>query len=200
MHVEGDKRKSSAGHVAVEGYLESEGLPFTIFQPQYIYGPYTAKDCEQWFMDRILRDRPVPIPSPGVQLTTLSHVEDLAALLASVVGNQKAIGQYYNLVVDRCITFDGIVKAVAKAAGKEAKIVHYNPSEMGLKKGEGFPFRAVHFFASADKAKRELGWKPEHDFIKDVNCLVEAYKASGRMDKEIDFVVDDKILAAVGGK
>lgn len=43
------------GHVAVERYLESEGLPFTVFQPLYIYGPHTAKDCEQWFLDRIMR-------------------------------------------------------------------------------------------------------------------------------------------------
>jgi hypothetical protein len=43
------------GHVAVERYLESEGLPFTVFQPLYIYGAHTAKDCEQWFIDRIIR-------------------------------------------------------------------------------------------------------------------------------------------------
>ena len=35
----------------------------------------------------------------------------------------------------------GIAKAVAAAAGKEARIVHYDPSKMGLGKGEGFPFR-----------------------------------------------------------
>ncbi len=44
-----------SGHVAVEHYLEGQGLPYTVFQPLYIYGPATAKDCEQWFMDRILR-------------------------------------------------------------------------------------------------------------------------------------------------
>ncbi len=43
------------GHVAVENYLVEQGLPYTVFQPLYIYGPSTAKDCEQWFMDRILR-------------------------------------------------------------------------------------------------------------------------------------------------
>jgi nucleoside-diphosphate-sugar epimerase len=43
------------GHVVVERYLESEGLPYTVFQPLYIYGPHTAKDCEQWFVDRIIR-------------------------------------------------------------------------------------------------------------------------------------------------
>jgi hypothetical protein len=30
-------------------------MPYTVFQPLYIYGPHTAKDCEQWFMDRVLR-------------------------------------------------------------------------------------------------------------------------------------------------
>lgn len=39
----------------VEKYLEEQDLPYTVFQPQYIYGPYTNKDCEQWFMDRIIR-------------------------------------------------------------------------------------------------------------------------------------------------
>lgn len=198
MHVEGDERKGSAGHVAVEKYLESEGLPYTIFQPLYIYGPHTAKDCEQWFMDRIMRDRPVPIPSPGIQLTTLSHVEDLADMLALVPGNPTVIKQQYNICGDRCITFDGIARAVAQAAGKDAKIVHYDPSKMGLKKGEGFPFRTVHFFASSEKAKRELGWKPQHTFLKDVGALVKEYADSGRVEKEMDFSVDDKILSAVG--
>ncbi len=58
--------------------------------------------------------------------------------------------------------------------------------------------RTAHFFASADKAKRELGWHPEHNFLMDVGELVERYKASGRLEKEIDFSVDDKILASVG--
>ena len=43
LHVEGDKRKAKAGHVGVEKYLEEASAPFTVFQPQYIYGPYTAK-------------------------------------------------------------------------------------------------------------------------------------------------------------
>ena len=42
-YFEGDERKSSAGHVKVEQYLESVGAPYTVFQPQYIYGPHTAK-------------------------------------------------------------------------------------------------------------------------------------------------------------
>ena len=60
--------------------------------------------------------------------------------------------------------------------------------------------RTVHFFASSDKAKSELGWKPQHNFLADVSALVEDYKALGRDKKDVDFAIDDKILAAVGSK
>ena len=52
----------------------------------------------------------------------------------------------------RTVTFVGMAKAIAKAAGKEAKVVLYEPEKLGLGKGakvDGFPFRAVHFFASS---------------------------------------------------
>ena len=65
MHVEGDRRKIKAGHVAVEQYLERIRAPYTVFHPLYMYGEHTAKDCEQWFIDRISRGRPVPIPGSG---------------------------------------------------------------------------------------------------------------------------------------
>jgi nucleoside-diphosphate-sugar epimerase len=208
MLVEGMARKSSAGHVEVEARLAEEAaknkLAYTVFQPLYLYGPHTSKDCEQWFVDRVARDRPVPIPTPGVQLVTLTHVEDAASMLAAVPENAaKANGQQYNVCSDRAVTFVGIAKAVAKAMGKDdAKVVLYDPEAVGTgKKGkaEGFPFRTEHFFASSDKAKRELGWKPKHDFMADVADRVAEYKALGRDKKEgIDFSVDDKVLAALG--
>jgi nucleoside-diphosphate-sugar epimerase len=196
-HWEGDARKASAGHVAVEAALAGAGLPYTVFQPLYIYGPHTAKDCEQWFLDRIMRGRPVPLPAPGAQLVTLSHVEDLAAALAAAAGSDAAVGQHLNLCADRAITHAGVVAALAKAAGVEAKVVLYDPATVDAKKS-GFPFRPGHFFANSDKTKRLLGWAPAHRFGADAPALVAAYKASGRDKKDIDFSADDAILAAVG--
>ena len=112
-----------------------------------------------------------------------------------VPGNKAAIGQQYNICSDRCISFDGIVKAAASAAGQEADIVHYDPKKADLKKGEGFPFRTSHFFAQVEKAKADLGWQPQHDFLSDIKQLVEDYKSSGRLDKQMDFSADDKCIA-----
>lgn len=101
---------------------------------------------------------------------------------------------------DRYITFDGLVKALADAAGVEANIVHYDPKAVKLQKGEGFPFRTEHFIASVDKAKRELGWGPAHKILDDIPGLVEAYKSAGYLDADVDFSTDDKIFEAVGHK
>jgi len=117
-----------------------------------------------------------------------------------VPGNAAAVGQQYNVASDRYISFDGLVKALAEAAGVEANIVHYDPKAVALQKGEGFPFRTEHFMASVDKAKRELGWNPTHKILDDIPELVEAYKSAGYLDADVDFSVDDKILEAIGHK
>ena len=49
-------------------------------------------------------------------------------------GNKAAIGQHYNAASDRYISHDGVVHALAKAAGVEAKIVHYDTKAVSLAK------------------------------------------------------------------
>lgn len=47
----------------IEKYLESQDMPWTSFRPQYIYGDNTNKRINvDWFVDRIVRERTVPIP------------------------------------------------------------------------------------------------------------------------------------------
>ena len=53
------------------------------------------------------RDRPVPLPSPGLQLVSLTNVSDAAKLLASVPGNAAAVKQQFNMTSDRAITHSG---------------------------------------------------------------------------------------------
>ncbi|CAG9466572.1 unnamed protein product [Pedinophyceae sp. YPF-701] len=192
--TEDDPRNEKA-HYFVEEYLKDEGLPYTVMRPHYIYGEHTVKDCEQWFMDRILRDRPVPIPAPGTQLTSISHVEDVAEMLALVPGCEAAKGEIFQLCGDKAITFDGLVQCIAEAAGKTPKIVHYDHAAAGLAKGEGIPFRTGHFFSSNGKAHVKLGFKGKHTFSGDVKDRIASYIASGRLDKDVDFSADDKIIA-----
>ncbi|NJL21925.1 MAG: NAD-dependent epimerase/dehydratase family protein [Leptolyngbyaceae cyanobacterium SM1_3_5] len=202
-HVEGDAvdpKSRHKGKFATEDYLAAQNVPFTSIRPVYIYGPQNYNDLEAWFFDRIVRDRPVPIPGSGVHLTQFGHVQDLAAAMAAVLGNQQAIGQIYNISGDRAVSFDGLAKACAIAAGKSAddlKIVHYDPKAFDFGKRKAFPMRAQHFFTDIHKAQQELGWKPQFDLVSGLkDSFQNDYLISGRDRAEIDFSVDDEILAA----
>ena len=52
-----------------------------------------------------------------LQVTQLGHVKDLATAFVKALGNPKASKQTYNISGERFVTFDGVVKACAKAAG-----------------------------------------------------------------------------------
>lgn len=203
-HVEGDTVDPQSRHKGkheTEAYLAQQGLPFTSIRPTYIYGPRNYNELESWFFDRIVRDRPLTIPGNGMHITQLGHVKDLAKAMTQVVGNEKAIGQIYNISGDRFVTFDGLARACAVAAGKSpdsVKIVHYDPKKFDFGKRKAFPMRVQHFFASVHKAQTELGWQPEYDLISGLNDSLENdYLASGRDKAEVDFSLDDEILNAV---
>ncbi|XP_042406094.1 chloroplast stem-loop binding protein of 41 kDa a, chloroplastic-like [Zingiber officinale] len=198
-HVEGDLVKEDASHVGVEKYIaELSFSSFAIFRPQYMIGSGNNKDCEEWFFDRIVRDRPVPLPGSGMQLTNISHVRDLSSMLSLAVENSIAAnGKIFNCVSDRAVTFNGLAKLCAKAAGRELKLVHYDPKSVGVDARKAFPFRNMHFYAEPRAAKEVLGWTGTTNLPEDLKERFQEYVEIGRDKKDIKFDVDDKILESL---
>ncbi|WOD41875.1 NAD-dependent epimerase/dehydratase family protein [Nodosilinea sp. E11] len=202
-HIEGDAvdpKSRHKGKFETEAYLQAQGVPFTSVRPVYIYGPQNYNPLEQWFFDRIVRDRPVPIPGNGMHLTQLGHVQDLATAMAAVLGNETAIGQIYNISGEKAVTFDGLARACATAAGKDPnhlQIVHYDPKAFDFGKAKAFPMRVQHFFTAIDKAQAELGWAPTYDLVAGLkDSFHNDYLAAGADQAEVNFALDDQILTA----
>ena len=200
-HTEGDAEDPKSRHKGkndTEAYLIQSGIPFTSIRPTYIYGPQNYNDLDAWYFDRILQNRPVPIPGHGQHLTQLGHCGDLADAMVKVLGNQTAIGEIYNISGDKAVTFDGLAKACAIAAGQDPdklKLVHYDPKSFDFGKKKAFPMRPQHFFCSIDKAKRDLNWAPKFDLIAGLkDSLHNDYLKSDRKESAIDFSTDDLIL------
>ncbi|MEM8605254.1 MAG: GDP-mannose 4,6-dehydratase, partial [Cyanobacteria bacterium P01_H01_bin.121] len=148
---------------------------------------------------RIVRDRPIPIPGDGMSLTQMGHVADLVQAMVAVLGKEKAIGQIYNISGAKAVTFDGLARACAMAAGKDPEtltIVHYEPKQFDFGKRKAFPMRVQHFFTAIDKAKADLEWEPEYDLVSGLkDSFQKDFLASGRNIAEADFSLDDQILA-----
>lgn len=190
-----DPKSRHKGKLETESLLESRGVNYTSIRPVYIYGPLNYNPVEEWFFHRLKAGRPIPVPNSGVQITQLGHVKDLATAFIKVLANPKASKQIYNISGSKYVTFDGLAKACAKAAGfPEPEIIHYNPKEFDFGKKKAFPFRDQHFFASIDKATRELDWAPEFDLV---SGLADSYNLDfgrGTFRKAADFTTDDMIL------
>ncbi|KAI3439430.1 Epimerase domain-containing protein [Psidium guajava] len=197
-HVEGDVVKADAGHVGVEKYISEIFDNWASFRPQYMIGSGNNKDCEEWFFDRIVRGRPVPIPGSGMQLTNISHVRDLSSMLTQAVENPTAAsGNIFNCVSDRAVTLDGMVRLCAKVAGREVTIVHYDPKTVGVDAKKAFPFRNMHFYAEPRAAKEILGWNGTTNLPEDLKERFEEYVKIGRDKKPMEFPIDDKILESL---
>eukprot|EP00850_Spirogloea_muscicola_P012046 SM000076S21867 [mRNA] locus=s76:593395:596784:- [translate_table: standard] len=200
-HREQDAVDRHKGKLDTEALLQSRGVAFTSVRPVYIYGPLNYNPVEEWFFQRLAAGRPIPVPNSGLQITQLGHVKDLAVAFVKILGNEKAIGQIYNISGPKYVTFDGIAKACAKAGGFPApEIIHYNPKEFDFGKKKGFPLRDQHFFASNEKAEKELGWKPEFDLVEGLTDSYNHDFGRGTFRKEADFSTDDMVLEKVGVK
>ena len=201
-HKEGDAVDPNSRHKGkfhTEDYLKEQGVPFTAIRPVYIYGPQNYNPLEKWFFDRLVRDRPIPIPGSGMALTHLGHCQDLAAAMVSVLGNDQAIGQIYNISGEKAVTFDGLARGCAVAIGKDPntiKIVHYDPKAFDFGKQKAFPMRVQHFFTDISKAKAELQWQPQFTLIDGLkDSFDNDYVANGLDKVEVNFSLDEKILS-----
>ena len=203
-HKEGDAVDPNSRHKGkhhTEAYLAESGIPWTSIRPTYIYGPQNYNDLEAWFFDRLVRDRPIPIPGNGLHITQFGHIQDLADAMVAVIGNDKAKGQIYNISGDRYVTFDGLALACAEAVGKpseKVKLIHYDPAQFDFGKRKAFPIRVQHFFADINKALQDLDWQPQYDLVSGLkDSFDNDYLASGRDTSEVDFSLDEEILGAI---
>ena len=201
-HREGDAVDPKSRHKGkheTEAYLASCAyLPWTSIRPTYIYGSQNYNPLESWFFDRIVHDRPIPIPGHGEHITQLGHVQDLAMAMAKVLDHDGTKGQIYNVSGDRYVTFQGLAKACAVAAGKNPsslKIVPYNPNAYDFGKQKAFPLRPQHFFCDITKAQQELAWQPQYDLISGLQEAFQNDYLINAKSAKIDFSMDDEILA-----
>eukprot|EP00210_Caulerpa_lentillifera_P006098 g5826.t1 len=161
-----DPKSRHKGKFKSEELLMKRGVNFTSIRPTYIYGPLNYNPVEEWFFHRLKADRPIPVPGSGMQITQLGHVKDLSNAFALCLGNPVAMNQIYNISDERYVTFDGVAKACAIAMGKpEPELIHFDAKDFKFGKKKPFPMRDQHFFASIEKAQKELGWKPKFGLI-----------------------------------
>lgn len=105
--------------------LQQEGgPPVTTLRPAFIYGPNNPFEREAFFWDRIVAGRPVIIPEDGASPMQAVLAEDVARAAIAAADADAASGRAYNLAEYPPVTQVEFVETLARAAGRDAKMVH----------------------------------------------------------------------------
>ena len=192
-----DPQSRHAGKAETENWLRREGIPFTSFRPTYIYGPGNYNPIEGWFFERILANRPVPIPSDGQLITQLGHVDDLAEAMARSLEVDTSTNRIYNCSGVMGVTFRGLVGAAAQACGhsmEQVELCSFDPQLLEPKARKAFPLRIAHFFTDVNRVCRELAWQPRFDLVAG---LKDSYEKDfcHQVRQTPDWSEDDQLLS-----
>jgi nucleoside-diphosphate-sugar epimerase len=153
--------------------LIGEGLPCTIVQPGGVYGPGDESSIGQ-MLDQFLAGKMPMIPFPDTGLC-FAHVEDTAAGILLALDKGKPGESYF--LSGPATTIRGAIEAVAKVSGKKApkravptgllKLMTPIGPLVGKMMGQPPNLRelisaadGVTFWATNEKARRELGYEP----------------------------------------
>jgi nucleoside-diphosphate-sugar epimerase len=202
-----DPRKAyGVGKVQCEDLLAAEwnanGFPATCLRVGHTLGPRSPQPTrDPAFFARLEAGRPILIPGEGFAALQLVHINDVARLMASLLGNERVKGQVYNVSGSEVTSIVGVVHLVARAMGVQANVVEV-PMDIARKQrppllhwGEALTGTAL---LSIDKALRDIDWAPRFGIEDGFRDSYAWYEREGRARYSFDFSADDALLAQLG--
>jgi len=163
---------SKVRRTEAEKAIMGSPLDWTLLRPTMIYG--TARDRNICRLIRYLARFPVlPVFGSGNYLQQPIHVGDLAGAISKAIRSERASRQAYNLSGKEPLTYNDLVRTVARLLGRRIRILHlpYRPvvaalvpfERLGVRlpiKGEQILRLNEHKAFSHDEAARDFGFAP----------------------------------------
>jgi len=200
-----DPRKAyGVGKVQCEDYLLAEwardGFPATCLRVGHTLGPRSPQPTrDPAFFARLEAGRPILIPGDGFAALQLVHINDVARLMAALVGNQVVSGQAYNVSGAEITTIVGVVHLIGRAMNVKPQIVNV-PMDRARQQtpplvhwGEALTGSAM---LSIDKALRDIDWQPRFGIEEGFRDAYAWWDREGRGLYQFDFSAEDALLEA----
>ncbi len=158
-----------AAEMIIQNYGSLYGQNFTILRYGIPYGPRMREELViPIFVRRALAGEPLTIRGSGEQYRNYVYIDDLAHAHLLVLGNEHAYRQVYNLEGKDPITIRMVAETVREVIGGHIR-VETTEQRSGDYEGK---------IASAEKAAREIGWKPTVDFADGMRRYIEWYRTN----------------------
>lgn len=181
--------KAASDHI-VRAYFHTYGLAVTISNCSNNYGPYHYPEkLIPLLILNALEGKSLPVYGDGKNVRDWLYVEDHCCAVWEILRKGRP-GETYNVGGNCEMKNMDVVHAVCRRL-ELARPAAANPALKGRKYADLVTFvkdRPGHdrrYAINASKIKRELGWKPAHDFEGGLKAAVQWYLENGGWVKKI---------------
>ena len=192
------RNKIACEDLLVRAYRD-DAFPATVVRPSHTYDKTLIPFDGGWtVVDRLRRGAEIVVHGDGTSLWTLTHHADFATGLVPLLGHPRTLGEAFHITSDDVLTWDQIARALAAAAGTEARIVHV-PSDaiaaVDPEWGAGLLGDKAHSMVFDNSAVRSVvpDFRPTITFEQGAREIVAWYDedpARQQVDPRIDAVMD----------
>ena len=106
MLLEGEAREACA----------RRGVGLTILRPAFIYGPYNYAPRESYYVERIVKGQPIPVPVDSDARFQFVYVKDVANAIIACVEQPRAVGAAYNLSAPEVVSYRRYMEVLAQVS------------------------------------------------------------------------------------
>lgn len=158
--------KASSDHL-VRAYFHTHNLPITISNCSNNYGPYQFPEkLIPLFITNLIEGKKVPVYGQGQNVRDWIHVEDHNRGVEQIIKKGK-IGETYCLGGNNEIKNIEITQNILQLMGQGEEMIEYVNDRLG---------HDLRYAIDFSKAERELGWKPQIDFVSGLQDTISWYK------------------------
>jgi dTDP-glucose 4,6-dehydratase len=131
------------------------------------FGPYQFPEkLIPLMIIKAMRDEPLPVYGDGLNVRDWIHVDDHCAAIVAALFEGEA-GTIYNFGGDGELTNLEVVKLILSQLGKPESLISFVTDRLGHDR---------RYAIDSSLTKKELNWKPRHDFRKGLQETIEWYR------------------------
>jgi len=161
-----------AGEKLVIAYNQVFDLPYTIIRPSALYGPRcVSRRVGQVFVENALNGKQLRVDGDGGERLDFTYIDDFVQGIVLTIEKPEARNQIFNLTYGKSRSVHEMVKIVQE---------YFPDTEIAYQERDKLmPFRGT---LSVDKAKRLLGYSPQHPLEVGFPKYIEWYKELSQDD------------------
>jgi len=198
------RNKAAADAVLMEAYYR-EGFPVTIIKPSTTFGPswnlLRQVAWEAGWVDRARKGKPILVCGDGGAIHQFLYTDDAALGFAGVLGNDRCIGQTYNLVRQGFTSWADYHRTAMRVIGREVELVGVPLADLVAADvpnvGICREIFAHNTYYSCEKIMRDVPeFRPQVSLEEAIRRVYQAMQREGRIPDSDAEDWEDRLIAA----